>query len=210
MAKYPVYLNLTGKRVVVIGAGSVAVRKIRALADAGAVVTVIAKEFDPHFEKCFADIHLDVRRQSYTKESIAHAAIVIAVTNDTGLNRQIYDDCKASKTFCNVVGVPDLCDFYVPAVVRKGSLQIAISTDGKCPAYAAQLKREIDLLITADHAGFLDALEYIRKRVIADPDLAQDRRKLLLRNLAANKSFSRFKDTGHEAWQHWAKQLIEE
>ena len=209
MAKYPVYLDLAGKRAVVIGAGPLAITKVRSLIDAEAQITVIAKKIYPHFKKFFKGIPLDIRQQSYKKECIERAALVIAATNDQDLNQQIFDDCKSLKILCNVVDIPDLCDFHVPATVRRGDLQIAISTNGKCPAYAAQLRRKFQELITHDHASFLEALEYIRQRVITDPDLTPDKRIYLLRELASDKSFARFQNEDPQAWKHWAKQLVE-
>ncbi|MHC4772677.1 MAG: precorrin-2 dehydrogenase/sirohydrochlorin ferrochelatase family protein, partial [Planctomycetota bacterium] len=89
-----------------------------------------------------------------------------AATDDNALNTEIFEDCQKLKTLCNVVDVPHLCNFYVPAVINRGDLQLAISTNGKCPAYAGRLRRKFQELITEDHGRFLELLDSARQSVI--------------------------------------------
>jgi precorrin-2 dehydrogenase/sirohydrochlorin ferrochelatase len=207
MAGYPIYLDLAGKRVVVIGAGPVSARKVHALQETGARVIVIAKQIDPAFEKSCKLPNVELVITTYSKEYLAEAILAIAATNDLELNRQIYKDCQELEVLCNVVDQPDLCDFFVPAVVKRGPLQIAIGTDGNCPAYAGHLRKKLEDQFTEDHGRFVIELESIRKRIIeeaADPA----ERKAILSRLAGDKSFEYFLANGPADWQTYARQII--
>ena len=207
MAKYPIYLELAGRRVVVVGAGAVAARKAEALSEAGARVVVIAKDVDETFEKTCSKPNIELVISSYSKDHLAQALLAIAATNDLELNRRIYKDCQKLEVLCNVVDQPELCDFFVPAVVKRGPLQIAVGTDGNCPAYAGHLRKKLEDQFTEDHGRFVIELESIRKKVIADiPDGAK--RKMILGQLAGDKSFDYFLTNGPAEWQSYAQQII--
>jgi precorrin-2 dehydrogenase/sirohydrochlorin ferrochelatase len=207
MSKYPIYLELTGRRVVVVGAGAVATRKVRSLHEAGARVIVIAREVDPEFEKSCKLPNVELVISAYSKEHLGEAVLAIAATNDLDLNQRIYKDCQELGVLCNVVDQPQLCDFFVPAVVKRGPLQIAIGTDGNCPAYAAHLRKKLEDRFTEDHGRFVIELESVRKRVIAEiPDGAK--RKAILGRLADDKSLEYFLTNGPAEWQSYAEQMI--
>jgi siroheme synthase-like protein len=207
MAKYPIYLELAGRCVVVVGAGAVAARKAQTLSEAGARIVVIAKDVDEAFEKTCGKLNIELVISAYSKEYLAEALLAIAATNDLELNRRIYKDCQELEVLCNVVDQPDLCDFFVPAVVQRGPLQIAVGTDGNCPAYAGHLRKKLEDQFTDDHGRFVIELEAIRKRIIEEvTDPA--RRKVILDKLAGDKSFEYFLANGPAEWQAYAQQII--
>lgn len=206
MAKYPIYLELGGKQAVVVGAGSVGARKVRSLCDAGANVTVITKEVQSDFHEYCDGLNFQLCIEDYAKKHLEGATIVIASTNDASLNRQIYGDCNGLGVLCNVVDVPDLCDFYVPALVTRGSLQIAIGTDGQSPAYAGYLRRKFETMFTEDHGRFVDELGSIRK--IAIDKLQPEDRKSALTELVTDESFDVFLDKGVDEWRNMAREVI--
>jgi precorrin-2 dehydrogenase/sirohydrochlorin ferrochelatase len=108
---------------------------------------------------------------------------------------------------CNVVDEPELCDFFVPAVVRRGDLQIAIGTEGHYPAYAGHIRKKLEKIFTEKHGQFLAELEELRKKIIRDvPDPAE--RKALLGKLADDKSFEYFVESGPAQWRTFAETLI--
>jgi len=208
MAKYPIYLDLSGRRVVVVGAGMVAARKVCALAEAGARVVVVAEHIDPVFEESCRQPHIELIESGYSRDYLAGAILCIAATNDNAVNRRIYGDCQQLGVLCNVVDVPELCDFHVPAVVRRGPLQIAIGTEGNCPAYAGHLRRRLEEMFTEDHGRFVEALETARKRIIktvSDPN----KRKSLLGSLVTDESLEYFISSGHEAWLRRAEAMAQ-
>jgi precorrin-2 dehydrogenase/sirohydrochlorin ferrochelatase len=207
MAKYPIYLELSGKRVVVIGGGSVAARKAKALLEAGARLVVVAPQISAPVRAVCQDTNAELIEARYAKSYIAQAVLVIAATNDRSLNERIYKDCQQLEALCNVVDVPDLCDFYVPAVVKRGDLQIAIGTDGNCPAYAGHVRKKLEGLFTNEHGEFLGELERMRlklQRDVAD----MNNRKVVLGKLVDDESFDFFKQNGPAAWRDRAETLI--
>ncbi len=207
MAKYPIYLDLKGRRVVVIGAGNVAARKVQALSTTGARIVVVAEHATGVFQDACEGANIEVVISSYLKDYLAGAVLAIAATNDTALNNRIYKDCQQLEVLCNVVDVPQLCDFYVPAVVERGSLQIAVGTDGKCPAYSGHLRRKLEEMFTDQHGLFLEELDKIRKHIIATVDDSA-RRKAILGQLVKDESFDYFAKNGPQAWQERARQII--
>jgi precorrin-2 dehydrogenase/sirohydrochlorin ferrochelatase len=209
MVKYPIYLDLTNTRAVVVGAGSVAARKVKTLLQAGAAVKVVTLAVEKDFDDICKGLDIEIVISDYQRSHLKEAFLVIAATDDPELNTRIYNDCQSLKILCNVVDVPHLCNFYVPSVIRRGDLQIAIGTNGKCPAYAAHLKRTLEKLITENHARFLDCLDEIRQKIITT-GLSLDDRKALLVQLADDASFEVFVEKGPEIWKQQANQLLSE
>jgi precorrin-2 dehydrogenase / sirohydrochlorin ferrochelatase len=202
MAKYPIYLELSGRRTVVIGAGSVALRKVQALAEAGGRVTVVAEYIAENLKDAFLATNAEIIVSSYCRDYLVGATLCIAATNDSILNQQIYTDCQALEVLCNVVDQPQLCDFFVPAVVKRGSLQIAIGTEGSCPAYAGHIRKKLEALFTDSHGQFVEELEKARKYLIAEIHNS-DQRKAIMGELASDESFDYFASQGSEKWhQH--------
>jgi precorrin-2 dehydrogenase/sirohydrochlorin ferrochelatase len=206
MSKYPINLDLAGKPVTVIGAGSVGARKIRALCDADAKVTVVSKNFASDFDNICKGLDIEVIEGTYKPEHIKNAVLAIAATDDRALNEQIYKDCQKAKVICNIVDVPDLCDFYVPAVVKRGDLQIAIGTDGKCPAYSGRIRRKLEEIFTEDHGKFLNELGIARIKTIENTPPKV--RMPILKKLSEDESFQYFLENGPQAWQKKADETI--
>ena len=206
MGKYPIYLELGGRRVIVIGGGSVAVRKVQVLMDAGARVVVISKDLDNALTELCARSDIELIKSKYSKDYLAGAVIVIAATNNPLLNEQIFKDCQKLQILCNVVDQPQLCDFFVPAVVKRGDLQIAIGTNGKSPAYAGHLRKKLEQVFTDKHGEFLAELDKMRNRVIKEVSNTADR-KTILGQLADDESFEYFTQNGPDQWRRYADEI---
>lgn len=209
MAKYPIFLELSGRRVVLIGGGAVAIRKAQVLLDAGARLVVVAEQTSDALTALCTQHKAELIRSKYSKQYIAEAILVVAATNNTKVNERVYRDCQELEVLCNVVDDPRLCDFFVPAVVKRGDLQIAIGTDGYCPAYAGHLRKKLEAVFMEDHGRFLSELESVRKQIIervANPA----ERKSLLGKLVDDKSFEYFKTNGSNAWRERAERIISE
>jgi precorrin-2 dehydrogenase / sirohydrochlorin ferrochelatase len=207
MAKYPIFLDLTGRRVVIIGGGTVATRKAETILGTGARLVVVAPHLDDTLRKVCTGSKAELIESKYSKDYIGGATLVIAATNDEALNKQIYKDCQQLEILCNVVDSPKLCDFYVPAVVQRGDLQIAIGTDGNCPSYAGHLRKKLENIFTEKHGEFLTQLEAIREFVIEKlTDASQ--RKAIMGKLADDESFDYFLQNGSELWRKRAEEMI--
>jgi siroheme synthase-like protein len=140
---YIACLRLTGRHCVVIGGGEVGLEKVEGLLACDAEVTLIAP--DAHAELVQLALEGSIRweQREYRSEDLDGALIAIAATNDTDLNIRVFEDAEARSMLVNVVDVPPLCNFILPAIVRTGPLAVAISTAGASPALAKRMKREI-------------------------------------------------------------------
>ena len=207
MVKFPIYLELSNRRAVVIGAGAVAARKVQALYEAGARITVIAEHIKPAMEQAFHYPNVEMVLSSYHKHYLSGATLAIAATNDPVLNRKVFHDCQELEVLCNIVDQPQLCDFYMPSIIKRGDLQIAISTNGHCPAYSGHLRKKLEETFTEEHGRFLEQLEKMRKHVMEETRNA-NQRKSILGQLTSDISFSIFKRAGNNAWNEYAHKII--
>ena len=207
MAKYPIFLELSGRRAVVIGAGAVAARKAQSLLDAGARLVVVADKIDDVLTGLCQGKNAELIKSKYAKDYLSKAVLAIAATGDRQLNRRIYEDCQELEILCNVVDEPQLCDFFVPAVVKRGDLQIAVCTEGHSPAYAGHIRKKLEQTFTDKHGEFLAELKTLRERIIKDVADPTDR-KALLGQLVDDKSFEYFVQNGPAQWRAYADRLI--
>lgn len=209
MGKYALFLELAGRRVVLVGGGAVATRKAQSLLKAGARLVVVAEHIGEVLVNLCRSAGAEMIKSKYSKSYLAEAVLAIAATDDAKLNRRIYKDCQELEILCNVVDCPELCDFFMPAVVRRGNLQIAIGTEGNCPAYAGHVRKKLEGMFTERHGEFVAELEAIRERVlerVADGGS----RKSILGALVDDESFEYFASNGAAKWKSRAEKLIEE
>jgi len=148
---YPIYLDIEGRNVVIIGGGNVCARKAETMMNYGARVTVVSPEFTDEIEQWAKEGCLQLKRKKYDETDLDDANIVIASTDDETVNTQIATDCRKRRIPVNVVDVTPLCEFIVPAIIEKGSIQIAVSTGGKSPALARTLKEDLQRTIGPEY-----------------------------------------------------------
>jgi siroheme synthase-like protein len=155
MLETPFYiacLRLTGRRCVVIGGGDVGLEKVEGLLACEADVTLVAPEAVPALAELAAEGSIAWERREYRSGVLDGALIAIAATSDTDVNIRVFEDAEARAMLVNVVDVPPLCSFILPAIVRTGPLAVAISTAGASPALAKRMKREIAELFGEPYA----------------------------------------------------------
>ncbi|MBI4904199.1 MAG: bifunctional precorrin-2 dehydrogenase/sirohydrochlorin ferrochelatase [Acidobacteria bacterium] len=140
---YPVFLDLRGKPVLVVGAGPVALRKVKGLLECGAVVTVVS----PEVAEGFAGLTFALRRRRFRASDIADQVLVFAATNDRATNHRVAILATQHGVAVNVADAPEECSFLVPARVRRGDLQVAISTSGRSPRVAKALRERMEALL---------------------------------------------------------------
>ena len=140
---YIACLRLSGRRCVVVGGGDVGLEKVEGLLACDGRVVVVSPEAVPELEAYAAEGSIEWVRREYRPEDLEGAFLAIASTADTDVNIAVYEDAERRAMLVNVVDVPPLCNFILPAIVRQGPLAIAISTAGASPALAKRMKREI-------------------------------------------------------------------
>ena len=143
MRYYPVYLNLTERPTVVIGGGTIAEGKVLGLLEADARVNLIAPEISSRLRDLAANGKIHWEQRSYQPGDLAGTMLAISATDDPQVNQRVWDEAHERGIPINVVDDPPLCDFIAPAIVRRGDITLAISTNGKMPALAAYLRRQL-------------------------------------------------------------------
>ena len=179
MSLFPIFLKLTARPTVVIGAGNLAESKIESLLAAQAHVTVVAPAANARLVELADAGEIVWHRRTYQPGDIAGKFLAVAATNDAAVNRAVFAEAEAGGVLMNAVDDPPFCDFYFPSVVRRGDLQIAISTAGHSPALAQRLRKEINLLLPLDTGDWLDELGNLRREVLQLEPLNEERKRLL-------------------------------
>jgi precorrin-2 dehydrogenase / sirohydrochlorin ferrochelatase len=149
---YIACLKLRGRRCLVVGGGAIGLEKAEGLLACDGDVVVVAPEAGPELEALAAEGSIAWERRTYRPEDLEGAFLVIACTDDTDTNIAIYEDAERRAMLVNVVDVPPLCNFILPAIVRTGPLAIAISTAGASPALAKRMKAEVSELFGEEYA----------------------------------------------------------
>jgi len=189
---FPVYLKLTGRRCLVVGAGEISEGKVAGLIRAGAKVEVVAPRATPQIKKWQEQKKLYWHRRKFRPSDLEAALLVVAATDSPKLHKQIFREARAREVLCNVVDVPPLCDFYYPAVVRRGNLQIAISTGGSSPSLAKRLREELETAFGPEYEAWLRILSRKRQRIFGKAMSISERRDLL-KEQASARAFAKFR-----------------
>src|SRR5215471_8306121 len=206
---YPVYLNLKGKRVVVIGGGEVAERKIESLLETGATIVVISPEVTSRIAALAGQQRVELQRRAYALGDCIGAALVLSATDDPEISRAAYKEASALGIFINTADQPALCSFIMPAVVRRGDIGIAISTSGTSPALAARLRRKISGVIGPEYARLVELLSRARLEIRSRVATEKNRKDLHYRIIDSDiTTLLKSDDIG--AAERRLKQIIED
>jgi uroporphyrin-III C-methyltransferase/precorrin-2 dehydrogenase/sirohydrochlorin ferrochelatase len=165
---HPIFVKLQGLRVVVVGGGGVAERKVRALLEAGASVTVVSPQVSAQIEAWSQDGRLRVERRPYEAGDLAGARLAYAATSDAAVNAAVRAEASGRGVWLNVVDVPDSCDFITPAVVRRGHLTIAVSTDGTAPGLARSIRQKLEVQFGPGCEAAVSEIGELRAAAIAE------------------------------------------
>ena len=185
---FPMFMKLEGKQCLVVGAGTVGEPKIGGLIDTGARIHVVALQATEavHGWANAGKIALEMRPFAETDLDGTFLAVIATASNT--LNGSIYREAQRRGVLCNVVDVPEYCEFYYPAVVRRGDLQIAISTNGRSPSLSQRLRQQLERQFSPAYAQWVAELGETRKLVLAS-DLDPQRKRELLHSLASREAF---------------------
>jgi precorrin-2 dehydrogenase/sirohydrochlorin ferrochelatase len=175
-------IKLAGRKCVVIGAGKVAAGKVEGLLSAGARVVVIGPKAVRQIRVRAKAGELIWRPRRFSPRDLRGAFLAIAATDSPSTNESVFRSCQAHKVLCNSVDDPEHCDFYYPAVVRRGPLQIAISTSGRSPALAARLRKELSRQFGPEWSALVEQVGRKRQGILKTAP--NDQRKRLLRDIA--------------------------
>jgi precorrin-2 dehydrogenase/sirohydrochlorin ferrochelatase len=185
------FLKLGGRPCLVVGAGTIAESKITSLIEADARVLVVAPDATPGVRSWAQAKRVEWRQRGFQPSDLDGMFIVVAATPSTELHKQIFQEAKQRGVLCNIVDVPELCDFYYPAVVQRGALQFAVSTSGQSPALAQRLRIELEEQFGPEYEAWIEYLGEARDKLqLQQLDPAE--RKRLLHELSSQEAFEAF------------------
>lgn len=162
MAYFPLFVSLEGLPCLVIGGGRVAFRKIKTLQEYGAKVTVVSPEICPEIEEISG---LKLIRRRFEEKDLRDSKIVFAASSDADCNAEAARLCREKKILVNVADVAQQCDFFFPALVKRGDVVVGISTGGKSPAIAAGVRKKLDRTLPKDLGAFTEEIGKLRKEI---------------------------------------------
>jgi precorrin-2 dehydrogenase / sirohydrochlorin ferrochelatase len=174
---YPMFVDLEGRRCLVVGGGPVATEKVEKLLQHGAVIRLVTPETTDELAAMVSSGEVaEHRRRAYRPEDLEGCFLVIAATNLDAINRMIWQDAEALNLLCNVVDVPPLCNFIVPSIVRRGELALAISTGGASPVVAKHIRRELEEAYGPEWEALVELLRDVRDELkVRYPDMPSRR-----------------------------------
>ena len=164
MQNYPIFMRLQGQPCLVVGAGQVALRKIRLQAKAGARITIIAPNIDPQISAEFGDL-VNIKQRCFNESDVQGYRLITAATNDRGVNRKISELAQAINVPVNVVDQPELCSFITPSIIDRSPVVVAISTGGGAPVLARMLRAKLEALIPASYGLLASSMQRHRQQL---------------------------------------------
>jgi precorrin-2 dehydrogenase/sirohydrochlorin ferrochelatase len=185
---FPMFMKLTGRQCLVVGAGKVGEPKIGGLIDTGAQIRVVAIEATQVVREWARAGKIELELRAFSANDLDGAFLAIVATASRDLNELVYREAQRRGVLCNVVDVPEYCDFFYPAVVRRGDLQIAISTSGQSPSLAQKLRQQLERQFGPGYESWIAELGETRRLVLAS-ELDRDRKQHLLHSLASREAF---------------------
>ena len=188
---FPMFLKLSARPCLVVGAGTIAESKIASLLEAGGRVRVVAPQATPQVRAWAQSNRIEWHPRPFQQDDLEGMFLVIAATSSTELHERVFEEATQRGVLCNIVDVPALCDFYYPSVVQRGALQIAISTAGLSPALAQRLRKQLEGQFGPEYEEWLTQLGEARDK-LRSASLDPDERKRLLHEDASEEAFETF------------------
>ena len=174
---YPILVNIEIFPCLIIGGGNVALQKVESLIKFNANITIIAPKFCKELLFMEEKGQIKIIKKYYSEQDLEGFRIVFSATNNNKVNKQIQRDCKNRGIFLNVVDVPELCDFIIPANITRGNLSVSLSSQGKAPFYTKEFKRKLEELISPEFEFIFElAVEY-RNRIFTHEEIISSEHK---------------------------------
>jgi precorrin-2 dehydrogenase/sirohydrochlorin ferrochelatase len=185
---FPIFVKLDGRQVLVVGAGRVGEPKIRGLLPTGAKIRVVAHEASAAVREWDRLGQIVLEERGFVLSDLDGVFLVVVATSSRDLNEFVFGEAHARGVLCNVVDVPEQCDFYYPAVVQRGDLQIAVSTSGQSPSLAQRIRQQLERQFGPGYERWVAELGETRRKVL-ESNLDPERKRFLLQSLASAEAF---------------------
>jgi len=184
---FPMFLKMAGRQCLVVGAGKVGEPKIAGLLETGALIRVVSLDATAAVREWAREGKIELELRAFSPNDLDGAFLAVVATNSRSLNERVYHEAQRRRVLCNVVDVPDLCDFFYPAIVRRGDLQIAVSTAGQSPSLAQKIRQQLEKQFGPAYIAWVAELGETRRLILAS-DLDKERKLELLHSLASREA----------------------
>lgn len=181
---FPVLINLQTFPCLVIGGGKVAYRKTTTLQNFNANITVLSPRICKPLKELAKKSKIKIIQKSYKKEYLKGFQIIFCATDNQKVNQAVYKDCKEENKLINVADVPDLCDFILPAIVKRGDLTISVSSQGTAPFYASSIKNKLNHIFPTYYEDIADLAGEYRSKILSNKRFQSPKQK--------EKAFNKF------------------
>jgi precorrin-2 dehydrogenase / sirohydrochlorin ferrochelatase len=185
---FPMFVKLEDRQVLVVGAGKIGEQKISGLLQTGAHILVVAPNATDLVAEWARERRIQFESREYSSGDLEGKFLVIVAAGDRDLNQRVYNEAQGRGVLCNVVDVPEQCDFYYPSVVKRGDLQIAISTTGQSPSLAQRIRHQLEQQFGPAYEAWVAELGSVRREIL-NSGLSPDRKRSLLQSLASRTAF---------------------
>lgn len=203
----PLLMDLRERECLVVGGGRVALRKVRTLLQAGARVLIVSPSLHGELETLAAAGKITWQQENYRPAQLKSIFLALGCSDLPEVNRQLAADCRTRDLLVNIADAPELCNFFFPALVSRGPLSIAVSTEGKSPALARRLRLALEKGFPAAYGDYLHFLGKLRSQVLAQLDDAK-LREALLQELAGEEFFMHFCRLSPEEREQKVQEMI--
>lgn len=200
---YPIYLDIENKPILIVGGGTVALRKVETLLEYGALVRIVSPRIIPELQDMVNKGQCEWIPREYSDEDIKDSLLIFSCTEKEEVNAQVAQDAKANNRSINVVDDPDKCSFIVPSIMTRGDLSIAVSTGGSSPIVARQIRQDLEGFYGDEMIIYLELLKTWRKE--AKQHLPLEKRAQFLNKITDGEVLNYLKQGQHDQ----AKEVIE-
>jgi precorrin-2 dehydrogenase/sirohydrochlorin ferrochelatase len=183
---FPILINLRKFHCLVVGGGKVAQRKVNTLLNFNAKISVISPRICKPLKELSKINKIKIIQKSYHKDFLKDFEIIFCATDNQQINQSVYKDCKGENKLLNVADIPDLCDFILPAVVKRGDLSLAVSSQGRAPFFAAEIKNKLNHVFPSYYENIVDIAGNFRAKVLSSEKFKSSKEK----QNALNKFFT--------------------
>ncbi len=211
-AYFPILIDLRRYPCLVVGGGRVALRKVMSLLEFNAKVTVVAPRICKELARLSAGGRIDVIRTPYSRKHISGHKIVFSATDNREINEAVSRDCRNEGILMNVADAPDLCDFIMPATLKRGDLVVSVSSQGRAPFYTKHTKRKLEKVLTPSEAEITELAGYFRNRLLSkeNSDISRRTKDIAIRKFLSTDWVSIIAAGGSKKAHEFADRLLKE
>lgn len=206
---FPILVNLERFPCLIIGGGKVAYRKVLSLQEFNAKITILSPKICKPLLELAEKSRIQIIKKYYSKEFIKKYKIIFSATDNPEINKKVRNDCTDEGILLNVVDNPALCDFILPANIKRGNLTVSISTQGQAPFYTKEIKKKLNTIITPIYGDIIDLAGEFRKQLLAKKKTTKNKTKIF-KEFASNNWEKILAENGKKSSKYYVQKILRE